>query len=179
MRCSMSKKLTPKQQAFCDEYLIDLNATQAAVRAGYSKKTAGRIGQENLQKPVIQESIKANMEKRSERTEVTADRVLKELAKVAFADLKDFVTWDDYGVKIINSDKVDGTMLAEISETINNTILPNGTEIEKKQRKVKPHDKMKALEMLGKHLGMFKDNVNITGEMAIQFVDDIGDENDE
>ena len=69
-------KLNPKQKAFCKEYLIDLNATQSAIRAGYSEKTAGSIGQENLTKPDIQEHIQKLMTKRSERTEITADLVL-------------------------------------------------------------------------------------------------------
>lgn len=68
--------LTRKQQQFVDEYLIDLNATQAAIRAGYSKKTAGAIGAENLEKPEIAEAIQAAMDERAERTEITADYVL-------------------------------------------------------------------------------------------------------
>lgn len=69
-------KLTPKQKTFVQEYLVDLNATQAAIRAGYSAKTARQVGAENLSKPVIQEFIQAAMNKRSERTEITADYVL-------------------------------------------------------------------------------------------------------
>lgn len=71
--------LTPKQSLFVDEYLIDLNATQAAIRAGYSEKTAGRIGNENVRKPVIQEAISERMKIRSERTEITQDRVLTDI----------------------------------------------------------------------------------------------------
>ncbi len=71
-------KLTAKQQTFCDEYLVDLNATQAAIRAGYSVKTAKSIGQENLTKPDIAEYLEIRMQDRVERTEVTADMVLTE-----------------------------------------------------------------------------------------------------
>jgi phage terminase small subunit len=70
-------KLTPKQEMFCKEYLIDLNATQAAIRAGYSLKTAQRIGSENLSKPLIAERIQELMNKRSEKVEISADWVLK------------------------------------------------------------------------------------------------------
>lgn len=164
-------KLTPKQKAFVEEYLIDLNATQAAIRAGYSKKTAGRIGQENLQKPVIQKAIQDHMKEREKRTRVTADRVVHELAKIAFADLKDYIKWDENGVVIINSNDVDGSVLAEVSETTNIQTFPNGGETERIQKKIKLHDKMKALEMLGKHLGMFKDNVNVEGK--VQIIDNI------
>lgn len=68
--------MTPKQEAFVREYLVDLNATQAAIRAGYSEKTAGAIGDENLKKPEIAQALKIAMEKRAERTEITADYVL-------------------------------------------------------------------------------------------------------
>ena len=76
MAAKKRKKLTPKQRLFIQEYLIDLNATQACIRAGYSKKTAGRMGNENVNKPVIQEKIQEAMDERAERIEVDADYVL-------------------------------------------------------------------------------------------------------
>lgn len=82
-------KLTAKQAAFCREYLVDLNATQAAIRAGYSKKTAGAIGNENLQKPEIARVIAELADQRAERTQVDADWVLAEavnLYKMAVED---------------------------------------------------------------------------------------------
>jgi len=79
-------EFTPKQKRFCEEYMVDLNATKAAIRAGYSKKTAYSIGQENLKKNVIRRYIHDSMIARSLRTQVTADRVLQELAKIAFAE---------------------------------------------------------------------------------------------
>lgn len=75
--------LTAKQEAFCYEYLIDLNATQAAIRAGYSKKTAGSVGNENLQKPEIAEVIQEALDARSKRTEITADYVLQGIQEIA------------------------------------------------------------------------------------------------
>ncbi|WP_213469940.1 terminase small subunit, partial [Paenibacillus dendritiformis] len=83
--------LTAKQKAFVQEYLIDLNATQAAIRAGYSAKTARKIGQENLTKPDIQKAIQEAMDARAKRTEITADRVLQELAKIGFANITDYL----------------------------------------------------------------------------------------
>jgi phage terminase small subunit len=80
------KKLTDKQKIFCKEYIIDFNATRAAKASGYSVKTAGRIGGENVQKPEIQKQIKKLMSKREERTEISADRVVKELAKIGFSN---------------------------------------------------------------------------------------------
>ncbi len=79
-------ELKQQQKRFCEEYLVDLNATQAAIRAGYSKRSASSIGHENLQKHQIRRYIRTSMEWRSLRTQVTADRVLQELAKIAFAE---------------------------------------------------------------------------------------------
>ena len=79
-------KLTDKQQTFVEEYLVDLNATQAAIRAGYSEKTAKDIGCQNLAKLYIQDAISKAMDARSERTAITADNVLKEIASLAFKE---------------------------------------------------------------------------------------------
>ena len=83
------RDLTPKQARFVEEYLIDLNATQAAIRAGYSEKTARAMGHENLTKPDIEEAIADALKARRQRTEVTQDRVLEELAVLAFAPITD------------------------------------------------------------------------------------------
>ena len=83
--------LNPKQQRFVDEYLVDLNATQAAIRAGYSVDTAGSIGHENLKKPEIQLAIAEARKQQQERTGITADRVLREIAHVALADARELV----------------------------------------------------------------------------------------
>ena len=85
------RKLSPKQERFVHEYLVDLNALQAAIRAGYSKDTAGAIGHENLKKPEIQAAIAKARQEQQERTQITADSVVKELAQVAFADARDLV----------------------------------------------------------------------------------------
>lgn len=169
--------LTAKQQLFVKEYLVDLNATQAAIRAGYSAKTAEVIGHENLRKPKIAEAIEKAMDKRSERTEITADRVLQELAKIGFANISDYLrvntaervvdykeVEDDEGnitrtpvfgmvqsVEVFDTDDVDRVKLdavAEIKET-------------KEGISLKLHDKVSALEKMGRHLGMFKDSVKV------------------
>lgn len=106
--------LTEKQKRFVAEYLVDLNATQAAIRAGYSEKTAEVIGYENLRKPQIAAAVDKAIKEREGRTEITQDKVLKELGKVAFAKAADYT---DAALKYSN--------------------------------------KLRALELLGKHLGMF------------------------
>lgn len=147
-------KLSPKQQKFVKEYLVDLNGTQAAIRAGYSPRTANEQGAQNLAKLSVQQALQKAMKTQEKRTEVTADRVVQELVKIAYADLKDFVEFGPEGVRIKDSQAVDGTMLAEVSETESKT---------GRNRRVKLHDKMKALELLGRHLGMFIDKHELSG----------------
>lgn len=83
--------LTAKQQRFVDEYLIDLNATQAAIRASYSKKTARQIADQNLSKLDIKAAIEKRMQSRSDRTGITQDKVLRKLAKIGFSDIRKVV----------------------------------------------------------------------------------------
>jgi len=172
-------ELTAKQRAFVREYLIDLNATQAAIRAGYSSDTAGAIGAENLKKPQIEAAISAAMNLRAERTDITADRVLKELAKIGFADIRKAIRWEsalvteednpDGGdiavikrivtnqVQLVSSDDIDDDTAAAISEISQNT---NGGI------KLKLHDKKAALVDLGRHLGLFTDNVAMKHDVS-------------
>jgi len=147
-------ELTPKQSLFVQEYLIDLNATQAAIRAGYSKDTAYSIGQENLKKPEIEIAIQAAMDKRAERTGLTADRVLQEIESIAFANIQDHVDYGPGGVIIKSSDRDAARALSEVSQSETLT----GTNI-----KVKLHDKLRALELAGKHLKLFTDQVDHSG----------------
>ncbi len=141
-------KLTPKQRMFVKEYLVDLNATQAAIRAGYSANRASEIGYQLLQKTTVQEAIQESMKKREKRIEVTQEMIIEQLAKIGFADIKKFVKVKGNQVFIEDFDKVDGTILSEVSETQNGI-------------KIKLNDKMKALELLGRHFGMFNDKLNL------------------
>lgn len=161
------QKLTPRQRLFASEYLVDLNATQAAVRAGYSRKNADQIGNQLLGKAIVAKAIQDAMTKREKRTEITQDMVIAQLAKVAFADIKDFVSWDDEGIKIQDSAKVDGTLLNEVSENI--------SELGGRTIKVKRHDAMKALELLGRHLGMFNDKMHVAMQAQVTFVEDLNE----
>ena len=163
--------LTAKQERFINEYIIDLNASAAALRAGYSPKSAGKIGFQLLENTRIQAGLQKAMKKREKRTEITADRVLAEYAKIAFADIKDFLAYgtvktqidfdEEQGKPIFGykqivdarpSADIDGTMVNEVS------IGKDGTF------KFKLHDKKGALDMIGKHLGMFIDKSEITGK---------------
>lgn len=161
----MAKKLTVKQQAFVDEYLIDLNATQAAIRAGYSEKTAGSTGSENLQKPEIAEAIQKAVAKRSERTEITADNVLKELAKIGFANMDDFIRTTDEGDAYVDLSELTRDQAAAISEITVEDYKDGRGDDARDIRKVKfrLNDKRAALVDIGRHLNMFVDRKELTG----------------
>ncbi len=110
------RTLSPKQQRFCEEYLIDLNATQAAIRAGYKAKRAYATGWENLKKPEIQKCLQGLMDARSERTRITADKVLDEIAKLAFSNILHYASFDDDRVRFKPSDDLNREEAACISE---------------------------------------------------------------
>jgi phage terminase small subunit len=148
--------LTPKQARFVAEYLIDLNATQAAIRAGYSEKTANEQGCRLLANVKVAAAIADAQDKRAGRTEITQDRVMAELAKLGFYDIRKAVRWGGapkatqegeliYPVEMVPSEDMDDSTAAAISEV---SLTAQGV-------KIKMVDKLAALEKLGKHLGMF------------------------
>lgn len=159
-------KLTAKQIRFVDEYMVDFNATQAAIRAGYSKKTAAFIGAENLKKPKIAEEIARRQKDLQRRTEVTQDRVVKELARVAFADATDYAC-----VETLTYENEDGTVspVQIVSPKDTDTLSDDqraaiaGIKHGANGIEVKLHDKIKALELLGRHIGMFNDKLSLSG----------------
>ena len=158
-------KLTDKQQRFVDEYLIDLNATQAAIRAGYSAKTADQQGSRMLANVKVKQAVAEKQAQRSKRTGVNQDRVVLELAKVAFAKMTDIV---DSNGKIKEDASPDNLACIE-------SIKYKGSDNEyggSVEREVKIASKLKALELLGKHLGMWSDKFNVTVEKS-EKLDDI------
>lgn len=164
-------RISKKQEAFVREYLIDLNATQAAIRAGYSEKTAKQIGAENLTKPVLQLMIAEAQQARAKRTEIDADWVLRRLADEATADLADIL--DEAGsIKAVRDwpliwrqglvsgvdvqeDIVDG---AKVGQTV----------------KIKLSDRIKRIELIGKHVNVqaFKDQVEHKGGISLTVTQD-------
>lgn len=163
-------KLTDKQQAFVHEYLIDLNATQAAIRAGYSVKTANEQGARLLTNVSIQEAISKAMAERSKRTGVNQDRVVLELAKIAFVKMTDVV---DSNGKIKQGASADDLSCIE-SIKYKESDNEFGGSVE---REVKIASKLKALELLGKHLGMWNDklDVNVAAPIVISGADALED----
>nr|WP_038289860.1 terminase small subunit [Acetivibrio straminisolvens] len=161
--------MTDKQQRFIEEYLIDLNATQAAIRAGYSPKTAKEIGSENLSKPNIRARIEQAMAERSKRTGINQDRVLRELARIAFVNAADVINFDS--ATIAEGASEDDTA-AIASVKVKTIPTPDGEGIE---REIRLADKLKALELCGKHLGMFNDKVDANVPVTVVINYDYGD----
>lgn len=141
--------MNERQNRFVEEYIIDLSATDAAKRAGYSPKQAGVIGYQLLQKTSIQDAIQAAIRARSARTGITADRVVTEIAKVAFGDPRRVMKWGPGGVELIESSQLtddDAAMIAEVSETR----TKDGGSI-----RLKLNSKLDALEKLARHTGIY------------------------
>lgn len=153
-------RVTEKQKRFCDEYLIDLNATQAAIRSGYSEKTAHSIGAENLTKPELQEYIQKRLNEKEGALIAKQDEVLKMLTRVMRREELETVVvvckkhksnYDENGKKVINDEEEPVTVL-----------IPT-----------KVSDANKAAEMLGKYYSLFTDRTQIEGVSQIKIIDDI------
>jgi phage terminase small subunit len=166
--------LNDKQRRFVEEYLVDLNATQAAIRAGYSQKTAASVGHENLRKPEIQSAIAEGQRLRSERTGITADRVVQELAKIGFADIRKVVNWrsnvTEVGLSDPDTDEPVLRSFNEVTLTASTDIdddtagaISEVSQTKDGALKIKMHDKQAALVNLGRHLGIFEDKVKVSG----------------
>lgn len=151
------------ERRFVDEYLVDLNATQAAIRAGYSPVCARTLAHEVKSKERVAQAIKKAMADRSRRTGISSDRVLRELARVAFSDMKTFAKWGPSGISLKPSEDMsedDSACIQELSESV----TKDGGST-----RFKLHDKRPALEMLARHLGLFeKDN----DQKALKAVED-------
>ena len=159
-------KLTRKQQAFVDEYLVDLNGTQAAIRAGYSQRSAKQLADSLLKKPHVADAVNAAILDRQDRTKITQDRVLEEMARIAFANMGDFITIDETGTPILDFSRANNVKLASVAQITQEVYMEGRGEdaVPVKKTVFKLHDKGKHLEMLGRHLGLFARD-NVTTEM--------------
>ena len=164
----MAAKLTPKQRRFVNEYLIDLNATQAAIRAGYSKKTAKDIGGENLSKPAIQAEIQKRQVKLQNTLEITQDRVLQEYARLAFYDPRKLFQPDGTPkpIEALDDDTAAALAVLEVREEFEgageNRAFVGYT------KKYKLANKLGALDSLAKHLGLFEPKEEDSEEETIK-----------
>jgi phage terminase small subunit len=158
--------MTPKQQRFVEEYLVDLNATQAAIRAGFSKATAEQQGHQLLKKTSVAEAIKKTMDDRAKRTGITADRVLEELGKIAFYNPGRVFGVDKDGLPYIDFSEAtedDWRVVAEVTNETTRKAIPEGDGYETTTKvKVKHQCKLQALNSIARHLGMFNDKIDVT-----------------
>ena len=153
------KGLSEQHKRFVAEYLVDQNATGAYRRSGYTAKghSAEVNAERLLRNAEVRAAIDAGLAETLNRLDVTREKVLKELARIAFGDRRKVMSWGPAGVTLIDSaalDEDDAALVAEVSETISAT----GGSI-----KMKTHDKVKALELLGRHLALFTDKSEVTG----------------
>ena len=153
----MGENLTEKQKRFCNEYLIDLNATQAAIRAGYSQKTADRIGHENLKKLEIQNYIQELMNQKNDDLIATQDEVLRYLTRVMRREEKECV------VVVKKKETTDWVLNEATGRNQKQTTKEEIPEIVEIPTKVS--DANRAAELLGKRYALFTENVNLNGEV--------------
>lgn len=155
-------KLSPKQERFVAEYVIDNNAAAAARRAGYAEKHADHLGYQLLCKPLVAEAVEKKRKELARRLNVSAERVVQELARIAFADTTHVIRVINGRVTVeetANLDDDQRAAIAEISETTN----ANGGSL-----RVKLHDKVRALELLCRHLGILNDKLDVNAKMEVE-----------
>jgi phage terminase small subunit len=165
--------LTPRQQAFCQEYLIDLNATAAARRAGYSTKTANEQAGQLLVKLSIQQEIQRLMDQRAEKVGITAEEVLREYRKLAFASLGNILRIQPDGTACFDLRSMTPDQAAAIQEFSVDEFTEGkqgakgngkgGKGRAVKRMRIKLADKKGALDSCARHLGMFDDKLNVAG----------------
>lgn len=166
------RAVTERDKRFADEYFVDYSPKNAAIRAGYSEKTARNaanwIKAQNPEKPRLKTLIDQKAAELSRRTGVTAERVIGEIAKIAFANISDIVD-PETGKMLDDVKRPDASAVAGIR-------VKCGEDWE--EYEVKMHDKIKALDQLGKYLGLFKENIQIEGAVPV-IMDDIGRKTDD
>lgn len=169
----MEISLTPKQERFCQEYVVDLNATQAAIRAGYSEESARVQASKLLTKLNIQERVRELQTKTTYKLNITRERIMAELQSIAFANPADYCEFNESGVSLKDSRELSREVLASIQE-VSEVMNQHGGS-----RKVKQHDKLKALELIAKMGGFHHEKVEHTGTVRLADVVPMLDEDDD
>jgi phage terminase small subunit len=164
-------KITPKQERFVEQYLIDLNATQAAIRAGYSRKTANKVGPRLLVNVGVAAAVAEGKKRLTAKLEITADRVLLELASIAFNDVRGFYRPDGKLKSISELTPEQGAAL-ESFEIIRKNVDPADGKTDIVHR-IKFVDKIGALTLLARYFGLLKEKVEMQGEVVFRRADEL------
>ncbi len=168
-------EITDKMRQFVDEYLIDLNGTQAAIRAGYSESTAQEQSSQLLARPDIRALIEQAQKDRVDRVQINQDTTVNELKTIAFSDVADFVIVKEGGVieqRPFNELKKEQTRcVKKIKQTVRTAQSSDGAVIHQTAvLELELYDKVKSLELLGRHLGIFNDKLTLDGALPLQIV---------
>lgn len=175
----MANNLTKKQQVFVAEYIVDQNATKAAIRAGYSEKTAEQQGSRLLGNVKVSAEVDRNLGKKLEKLDITAEKVLRELALLGFSNMLDYISVGSNGAIKVDLSKLTRDQAAAIQEVTVEEFTERTGEDEYgkpsfenvKRVKFKLNDKRGALELLGRHLKLFTDKVQVEGDLRLEFRD--------
>jgi len=173
-------EITDKMRQFVDEYLIDLNGTQAAIRAGYSESTAQEQSSQLLARPDIRALIEQAQKDRVDRVQINQDTTVNELKTIAFSDVADFVIVKEGGVieqRPFNELKKEQTRCVKrIKQTVRTAQSSDGTVIHQTAvLELELYDKVKSLELLGRHLGIFNDKLTLDGALPLQIVFEVSE----
>lgn len=156
--------LNERQKRFVQAYLQTLNATQAAITAGYSANTAHSVGPRMLDNAGVKRAIQEGIGKVAAKADITTERILNELARIAFGSMRDIAEWNASGVSFKDSASLTDDAAATISEVTETTNEHGGS------LKIKQHDKLKALELLGKYQKLFSDGGNVNVNVGFKIV---------
>ena len=171
-KTTSESKLNRRQLMFVTEYLVDLDATKAAIRAGYSKRSARQIGAGNMSKAYIRAAVDAEIEERKKRITVTGDMVIAELALIAFAGMKDFVEIDEGGaVRALPLDTLaegKDRIIRKVREKRVIKSTAEGDQVLDSTYEFELCDKVKSLELLARHLGLLHDKQEIDVKQPVQ-----------
>ena len=160
-----SNKLTPRQQIFAQEFVIDFNGTRAAIRAGYATSSAHVTGAQLIKLPKVHNFIKNLQAESVKRNEISADMVIREFAKIAFANYANYLT---AGNEMVDVSKLTADQTSAIESINITTTKTDKGRLITTSVKMKLHDKVAALEKLGKHLGIFEThNLQKAGQVII------------
>lgn len=179
-------RLTPMQEAFVRHYVNDPkhNATQAARKAGYSEDCVGQQGYENLKKPEIKKAVEEKLEIKYDTIDITGDRIIREIAKVAFGNLKDVAQWDGDTMSLKASDQLtddEAALLKSISVSSSSSSGKQG-EANSSSISFQTFDKLKALELLAKNKKLLTDKIELKGKIGLEALvagsNDTGSEED-